>query len=80
MGAFLVFVDNKTDMWVLALSLLAILSWFIFLNYSNKRWAHIENKQSLKYLLVSAVLFSFAVIAKVTAFIDVLVFALIMVW
>jgi len=79
MWAFLVFVDNKTDMWVLALSLLAILSGFIFLNYSNKRGAHIESKQSMKYLLISAVLFSFAVIAKVTAFIDVIIFALIMV-
>jgi hypothetical protein len=64
---------------VLALSLLAILSGFIFLNYSNKRGAHIESKQSMKYLLISAVLFSFAVIAKVTAFIDVIIFALIMV-
>ena len=80
MWAFLVFVDNKTDMWVLALSLLAILSWFIFLNYFNKRGAHIESNQSMKYLLVSAVLFAFAVIAKVTAFIDVVIFALIMVW
>ena len=80
MGAFLLFVDNKPDMWVLALSLLAILSWFVFLNYFNKRWTHIEWAQSTKYLVISAILFSFAIIAKVTAFIDAVIFALIMVW
>ncbi len=79
MWAFLLFVDNKTDMWVLALSLLAILSWFVFLNYFNKKGVHIEWNQSTKYLVLSAILFSFAIIAKVTAFIDAVIFVLIMV-
>ena len=80
MWAFLLFVDNKTDMWVLALSLLAILSWFIYLNYFNKKGTHIEWAQSIKYLLVAAVLFSFAMIAKITAAIDAIIFVLIMIW
>jgi len=33
MGAFLVFVDNKTDLGVMALTILAILSGFVFLKY-----------------------------------------------
>ena len=33
MGAFLVFVDNKTDLGVMALTILAMLSGFIFLKY-----------------------------------------------
>ena len=79
MWAFLVFVDNKTDMWVLALSLLAILSWFIYLNYFNKKGTHIEWNQSIKYLLISALFFAFAMMAKVTAWIDAVIFALIMI-
>lgn len=79
MWAFLVFVDNKTDMWVLALSLLAILSWFIYLNYFNKKGTHIEWSQSMKYLLISALFFAFAMMAKVTAWIDAVIFALIMI-
>jgi hypothetical protein len=33
MGAFLVFVDNKTDLGVMTLTILAILSGFIFLKH-----------------------------------------------
>ena len=80
MWAFLLFVDNKTDMWVLALSLLAILSGFIYLNYFNKKGTHIEWSQSIKYLIVSALLFSFAITAKITAAIDAIIFVLIMIW
>lgn len=32
MWAFLVFVDNKTDLWVMVLTILAVISWFILLN------------------------------------------------
>ncbi len=37
MGAFLVFVDNKTDMGVLALTILALLGGLIFLNHFQKK-------------------------------------------
>jgi hypothetical protein len=63
----------------LALSLLAILSGFIYLNYFNKRGTHIEGSQSVKYLIVSALLFSFAITAKITAAIDAIIFVLIMI-
>lgn len=79
MGAFLVFVDNKTDMGVLALSILAILGGMLFFHHFQKRGEHTENTQSMKYLLLSSLFFAFAVMAKPTAFIDVMVFALLMI-
>ena len=33
MGAFLVIVDNKTDLWVMLLTVLWLLAWFIAINY-----------------------------------------------
>ena len=79
MWAFLVFVDNKTDMWVLALSCLAMLWGFIFLNnFISQKDSETENKAWLKYLLISAVFFAFAIMAKPTAFIDVIIFALLL--
>jgi|GEM_PF-816901 hypothetical protein len=53
MGAFLVFVDNKTDMGVLALTILALLGGVIFLNHFQKKGVHTDSKQSLKYLILS---------------------------
>lgn len=53
MGAFLVFVDNKTDMGVLALSILAILGGMIFFHHFQKKGVHTDSKQSLKYLILS---------------------------
>lgn len=53
MGAFLVFVDNKTDMGVLALTILALLGGLIFLNHFQKKGVHTDSKQSLKYLILS---------------------------
>lgn len=79
MGAFLVFVDNKTDMGVLALTILALLGGLIFLNHFQKKGVHTDSKQSLKYLILSALFFAFAVMAKPTAFIDVVIFALLLV-
>lgn len=79
MGAFLVFVDNKTDMGVLALTILALLGGLIFLNHFQKNGVHTDSKQSLKYLILSALFFAFAVMAKPTAFIDVVIFALLLV-
>ena len=100
MGAFLVFVDNKTDLWVLTLTLLALFAGFLFIqknqekNQENekikeekkeaitilekeKTWASTEKLTT--YLLISGLFFSFATMAKPTAFIDVIVFAMILV-
>ncbi len=79
MGAFLVFVDNKTDMGVLALTTLALLGGLIFFNHFQKKGIHTDSKQSLKYLILSGLFFAFAVMAKPTAFIDTVIFALLLV-
>jgi hypothetical protein len=49
MGAFLVFIDNKTDMGVLALMTLALLGGFLFLRYvaEHDSAAQQEDKKSL---------------------------------
>lgn len=85
MGAFLLFVDNKTDMGVLSLSIMAIFAGFSFINlfYSQEqaKQEQVEQKKSkiLIYLIISAVFFAFSVMAKPTAFIDLVIFALIMI-
>jgi type IV secretory pathway TrbL component len=55
MGAFLVFVDNKTDLGVMALTILAILSGFIFLRYVSTTREHglKLHWDSLKYIIIS---------------------------
>ena len=76
MWAFLVIVDNKTDLWVMAFSLLALLAWLIFLQ--NKR-DQIEKKELLKYIIIAGLLFWIAAIAKVTAFVDLTLFWLLLI-
>ena len=77
MGAFLVIVDNKTDLWVMALSLLALLAGLIFLqNRNNSR----DKKEILKYLIIAWLFFWFAALAKITAFVDLALFGLLLVW
>lgn len=55
MGAFLVFVDNKTDLGVMALTILAILSGFIFLKHIADTREHglKLHRDSLKYIIIS---------------------------
>lgn len=55
MGAFLVFVDNKTDLGVMALTILAMLSGFIFLKYvlDNREHGLRLHWDSLKYIIIS---------------------------
>ena len=77
MWAFLVIVDNKTDLWVMAISLLALLSGLIFL---QNRWETKDNKELLKYIIVAWLLFGFAALAKITAFVDLALFWLLLVW
>lgn len=55
MGAFLVFVDNKTDLGVMALTVLAMLSGFIFLKHilDNREHGLKLHRDSLKYIIIS---------------------------
>ncbi len=73
MGAFLVMVDNKTDLGVMAISSLALLSWIIFIKNFQ---AGETKKQMIKYILVAGFLFGCACLAKVTAFVDLALFGI----
>lgn len=55
MGAFLVFVDNKTDLGVMALTILALLSGFVFLKHilDNREQGLQLHWDSLKYIVIS---------------------------
>ena len=77
MWAFLVIVDNKTDLWVMALSLLALLAGLIFLQNRN---SSSDKKEILKYVIIAWLFFGFAALAKVTAFIDFALFGLLLIW
>ena len=81
MGAFLVFVDNKTDLGVMALTVLAMLSGFVFLKYvlDNREQGITLHWDSLKYIIISWVMFARALMAKQTAFIDIALFGLLLV-
>lgn len=74
MGAFLLFVDNKTDMGVLALTVFAILAGITALNHFREKTANASRDDTPKYLVISAVFFAFATMAKPTAFIDIVIF------
>ena len=77
MWAFLVIVDNKTDLWVMALSLLALLAGLIFLQ--NRKDSK-DKKELFKYLLIAWLFFGFAALAKITSFVDLTLFGLLLVW
>ena len=77
MWAFLVIVDNKTDLWVMALSLLALLAGLIFLQ--NRKDSN-DKKEVLKYVIIAWLFFGFAALAKITAFVDLVLFGLLLVW
>ena len=76
MWAFLVIVDNKTDLWVMAISLLALLAGLIFL---QNRKSSDDKKELLKYVLIAWLFFGFAALAKITAFVDLVLFGLLLV-
>ncbi|MDR2189796.1 MAG: hypothetical protein LBP53_00980 [Candidatus Peribacteria bacterium] len=69
MGAFLVMVDNKTDLGVMALSLLALLAGMIFLGILNQQDKQ-DKKELIRYLCIAGIFFAFATLAKPTAFVD----------
>jgi hypothetical protein len=72
MGAFLVMVDNKTDLGVMALSLLALLAGMIFLGILQQQKS--ERKEIFRYLIIAGIFFAFATLAKPTAFVDLALF------
>jgi hypothetical protein len=72
MGAFLVMVDNKTDLGVMALSLLALLAGMIFLGIVQREAS--EKKEIWRYLIIAGIFFAFATLAKSTAFVDLALF------
>jgi hypothetical protein len=77
MGAFLVMVDNKTDLGVMALSLLALLAGVIFLGILQQ--PHTSKKEIFRYLIIAGIFFSFATLAKATAFVDVALFGILLI-
>jgi len=80
MWAFLVFVDNKTDLGVMAMTILAVLSGFIFLKYvRDSNHTEHSDKEPMKYVVLSGFLFCLAIMAKPTGFIDVTLFGLLLV-
>ncbi len=79
MWAFLVFVDNKTDLGVMSITILALLSGFIFLEYLKHHNTKEELKMASKYIIISWVFFALANMAKQTAFIDIVLFGLLMI-
>jgi len=79
MWAFLLFVDNKTDMWVLAMTVLALLSGIVFIRYIHDHKQGDDQSTISRYIRLSWLFFGLAVAAKPTAFIDVVVFALLVV-
>lgn len=76
MGAFLVFVDNKTDLGIMALTMLALYSGFLFINQVSK---HENKKELLQYILLSGVFFGGAILAKPTATFDVINFTVLLI-
>lgn len=82
MWAFLVFIDNKTDMWVLTMVIVALLTWFAFLRtYLERKKEEKEHTSDIiHWLLLSWSFFAFAVLAKPTAMFDVLNFFLLLRW
>lgn len=81
MWAFLVFVDNKTDLGVLAMTILAVLSGFVFINYISNHDTKSKklNKETIKYIIVSGIFFGLATLAKPTAFVDIAIFGILLV-
>ena len=76
MGAFLVIVDNKSDLWVMFLSLLALLVWLIFL---CEKINSTDKKLLLKYIVLTGVFFWFATISKITASVDFVIYRLLLI-
>jgi hypothetical protein len=70
MWAFLVFVDNKTDLWVLSLILLALYGGFVFLRTVSAN-NYVITPESKRMVIISWVFFALAAASKPTAMFDV---------
>jgi hypothetical protein len=84
MGAFLVFVDNKTDLGVMSLTMLAIMSGFLFIEHVGEIDDTSHTEQEIRdystYGIISGIFFALAIMAKPTAFQDFLIFGLLLAW
>ncbi|USN56435.1 MAG: hypothetical protein H6766_05255 [Candidatus Peribacteria bacterium] len=69
MGAFLVFVDNKTDLGILLLVMVALLSAFMFLTHIDENTD--QTPSPTRYAMMSGFFFGVAFLGKPTAFIDI---------
>lgn len=84
MGAFLVFVDNKSDFGIMYLSCLGLFSWLWYIDYIIKKYNQdkdddISRKEWLSDLYLSWIFFAIAVTSKVTALFDAMNFILLIV-
>lgn len=78
MGMFLAFIDNKTDLWILSLIILAVYSGFVFLRAvesTENTW-----RKAFLYALLSWWFYAIATLSKPTALFDVVNFFLFMWW
>ncbi len=84
MGAFLVFIDNKTDLGVLALIILAIYSGFVFLRQATSEDRSIlpnnHHRTARTLIGLSGFFYGIAGLAKATALFDVVNFGLFARW
>ncbi len=85
MGAFLVFVDNKSDFGIMFLSCLWLFSGLWYIDYLIKKYNQdkdddISKKEWLNDLLLSGFFFALAVASKVTALFDAMNFILLIIW
>ena len=70
MGAFLVFVDNKSDFWVLTFSLLGL---YIGIQWLHKHHGYdweSSNTWTMNYFLLSGLFYGIAILSKPTALFD----------
>ncbi|MFA7284323.1 MAG: hypothetical protein WC004_00675 [Candidatus Absconditabacterales bacterium] len=84
MGAFLVFVDNKTDFAIMYLSSLGLYAGLGYIDYIIKKYNtdstdNISQKEGLNDLYISGVFFAVAIASKVTALFDAMNFALLII-
>lgn len=83
MGAFLVFVDNKTDLWIMTLVVLGLIPGIRLINYliyqsNNDVDTRVYSQTTLA--LLSWIFFAIAVLSKPTALFDVMSYGLLFVW
>lgn len=84
MWAFLVFVDNKSDFWVMYLSCLGLFTWLWFIDYLIKKYNQnseddISKREGYVDLYLSWFFFAIATASKVTALFDAMNFVLLIV-